>query len=257
MNNYTKKSLELALKSKYLDKLLLIYGAPESKKRKISSTLKSQIKVAFKNKNKGILLEAALKLDKFPFDDPYVSSFRSYRYLINKNPINYGRISDRLLSYKSANNLIEISSTPKSASRQYGNSFTKWLKNIGFFYLDEEKFMKSTKGAFLKGNEKYLNYFVSEKFKIKLEKRPDFIFKKRNFFYVGEAKFITDIGGGQDNQVDKALLVAKINKKNIKGIAVLDGKIWFPSKNQRHLDIINSNNYILSALLLEEFLNQL
>lgn len=257
MNIYTKKSLIITNKKGYLDKLLSIYPVNKAQMREIPQYIQDDVKKAFKNNKKKELLEAFLKTEKFPVNDPYVASLRHYPLLIKDSPKNIIRISDRLYMYDDSDTLIRMASEPKAPSRQFGNSFHKWLLKIGFKFLDKSAFIKNKSGAFLQGNEENLDIFAKKILGTEPEKRPDFIFKKGDMYYIGEAKFVTDYGGSQDNQVDKALAISKIDTKNVKGIAILDGIIWFPSNIKMHEKIKNSNEYILSALLIKEFLTQL
>ena len=257
MNIYTKKSIDLANKAGYLDKLLTIYSVQKAELRDIPQYIQEEVRDKFKKKDKKKLLDAFLETERFPFDDPYIASFRNHRYLINKNPKNFGRVSDRLFFYGSADDLIKMASEPKSPSKQFGSVFKNWIIKLGLPSLEENTFINSSKGAFLLGTEKYLNDFSIRNLKVKPEKRPDFIFKKKDIYYIGEAKFISNYGGAQDNQVDKALSIARINNNNVRGIAIFDGIIWFSSNNKMHKKIENSEDYILSALLLKEFLNKL
>ena len=257
MFEYTKKSLKLASQSKYLDKLLSIYPVQKAQLRIIPMKTQILVRDAFNKKDKNKLIKAFLNTEKFPVNDPYIASFRHNDFLFKDNPLNINRIGSRLFFYEKSDDLIKMASEPKTPSRQFGNAFKKWLHTLGFSFLKEAVFINSTKGAFLSGNEKFLNDFVTKKLKVNPEKRPDFLFKKNKSYYLGEANFISDYGGSQDNQVDKALAIADISTKNVKGIAVLDGIIWFSSNFKMHQKIKNSNNYILSALLLKEFLNKL
>lgn len=88
-----------------------------------------------------------------------------------------------------------------------------------------------------------------------LRKGIDFILKIKNKFILGEAKFLTDYGGTQNNQFNDAIRVAKISRGNVMGIAVLDGIVWFESNQYMHRTIKSFEGIALSALLLEEFIN--
>ncbi len=89
-----------------------------------------------------------------------------------------------------------------------------------------------------------------------MKRRPDFILKIRQKYYIGEAKFLTHYGGSQNNQFDGAIETAKIETRNAKGIALLDGIVWFESKAYIHRKIIEFNGLALSALLLRDFIKE-
>jgi len=109
----------------------------------------------------------------------------------------------------------------------------------------------------LEGSDIKLEKFANNNLGIKnLKKGIDFILKTKNKFILGEAKFLTDYGGTQNNQFRNAMNVAKIKKDNIIGIAVIDGIVWFKSNAYMHRTIKSFNGVALSALLLEEFIKE-
>lgn len=71
---------------------------------------------------------------------------------------------------------------------------------------------------------------------------------------IGEAKFITNTGGSQDNQIHKSINVARVKHSRVVGISILDGYIWLQKEKIKMYE--NGDICILSALCLEEFLNQ-
>jgi len=72
-------------------------------------------------------------------------------------------------------------------------------------------------------------------------------------FILGEAKFITDFGGSQNNQLGEALEVASLKGENFSGIAVLDGVVWL-GDNSYLRQIEQFGGVALSALLLKDFI---
>ena len=94
-------------------------------------------------------------------------------------------------------------------------------------------------------------------FSINTEKGLDLVFKKNGKTYIGEAKFITDSGGTQTNQLNIALDIAKKDSDNIGSIAIIDG---FPWVDNSYLSIITKeavNKNVLTALLLPEYISNL
>lgn len=89
-----------------------------------------------------------------------------------------------------------------------------------------------------------------------LRKGIDFILKINDKFVLGEAKFLTDYGGTQNNQFRDAISLTRINKNNILGIVVIDGIVWFPSNAYMHRTVKSLEDIALSALLLEEFIEE-
>ncbi|MEM4295770.1 MAG: hypothetical protein QXS91_03115, partial [Candidatus Anstonellales archaeon] len=99
--------------------------------------------------------------------------------------------------------------------------------------------------------------YISEKFKINIEKGLDLVFKKNGKTYFGEAKFITDSGGTQTNQLNVALDIAKKDSSEIGTIAIIDGIPWV---NNAYLEKIKNeavNKNVLTALLLPEYFSNL
>lgn len=254
MNKWVKKSIDLANSRGYLDKLFKVYPIELGANRDIKDETKIRIQKAFNKKDKTGLINALLKLPKFPIDDPYIASLRRHTYLLEKNPKTIERIGKRLL-LMNTDTILRLATSPKSPSRQLGNTFKKWLQIIKYPFLDKEKFNNYNRIAFLRGSDNDLKKFAIRELGIKrLTRRPDFILKIKNKFILGEAKFLTDYGGTQNNQFDGALKMTKIKKDKVFGIAVVDGIVWFESNSYMHRKIKRLNNIALSALLLERFI---
>lgn len=256
MNKWIEKSIKLANSQGYLDELFNVYPVNSNLERIISKDLDEDISNAFYKKDKKAIVKNLLQFPRFPVDDPYIASLRKYPQLLDKNPKTIVRIGDKILSI-GIENTMKMAVIPKSSSRQFGNVFPSWLKNFKYAFLYSNEF-KNHKGiSFLKGSDNELKKFAKTELKINnLEKRPDFILKIKNTFILGEAKFLSDYGGTQNNQFDNALKITKIKGKNYEGLAVLDGIVWFDSNNYMNKKIKNFKNNALSALLLKEFIEK-
>jgi hypothetical protein len=255
MNIWIDKSIKLANLVGYLDSLFNVYPVEVQPLREISNEILEAIFLAYKSKDQKRILEIFLSLPRFPFDDPYIATLRHHRFLLEKNPQTVNRLGSRLLSMP-LDNLIKLATQPKSPSRQIGNSFKKWLRNLGYPFIEENEFLSSRRIAFLKGSDKELKTFAENQLGLSLAKGIDFILKIGEKLYMGEAKFISDYGGSQTNQFNYAIEIASINKANVQGIAVLDGIIWFESQNYMHRTLRNFQGIALSSLLLREFIEQ-
>lgn len=219
-------------------------------------SIKNEVQKAFRTKNKIDLIKELLKLPKFPIDDPYIASLRRHPFLLSKNPETVERISNKLFSM-GIDAILELAGKPKSPSRQLGHSFKRWLRILDYPFLRANEFKEYGGIAFLEGSDKKLKKFAIDELGIRnLKKGIDFILKIRNKFVLGEAKFLTDYGGTQNNQFNDAINVAKIKKDKIIGIAVLDGIVWFESNAYMHRTIKSLSGIALSALLLEEFIKE-
>ncbi|UZE92935.1 MAG: restriction endonuclease [Candidatus Nealsonbacteria bacterium] len=256
MNKWVKKSINLANSRGYLDRLFEVYPIEMGAIRGLPKGTKAKVKNVLKTKNKLHLIETLLKLSKFPIDDPYIASLRRHPHLLKKNPKTIKRIGKRLLSM-GLGTILKLVAKPKSPSRQLGHSFKNWLLTKKYPFLKENEFKETNKVAFLEGSDKKLKEFVINELKIRsLKRRPDFILKTKNKFILGEAKFLTDYGGTQNNQFDGALTMTKIKRDKIIGIAVLDGIAWFKSNSYMYKTLNKLNRIAISALLLEEFIKK-
>lgn len=257
MNEWIKKSIELANNKNYLDRLFYIYPVEFGDNKIIPKNIKKEIIKAFKIKNEADLIRALLKLSRFPIDDPYVASLRSHPSLFKNNPKTIKRIGDKLLKL-GPKMVLDMSGKPSSATRRLGHTFKQWLPTLKYPFLEDEKF-KDHKGiAFLLGSDSRLKNFAKKELMIRnLKKGIDFILRVNNKFILGEAKFLTTSGGTQNNQFNGAIDVAKIKKNNVIGIAVLDGIVWFESNIQMHRAIKKFRGMAISALLLKEFIESL
>ena len=257
MNEWIQKSIDLANSRGYLDKLFKIYPIELGGIRDVPDNIKSEIQRAFREKNKIDLIKELLKLPKFPIDDPYIASLRRHPSLLSKNPETIERISKKLFSL-GIDTVLELAGKPKSPSRQLGHSFKRWLRTLNYSFLEENGFKNYFGIAFLEGSDKKLKKFATDELGVKnLKKGIDFVLKVENKFVLGEAKFLTDYGGTQNNQFRDAINLTKIIKNNVIGIAVLDGIVWFESNAYMHRTIKSLNGVALSALLLEEFIKEL
>ncbi len=254
MNLWVGKSIELANKKAYLDRLFEIYPVEVGDNRTIPEEIKNEIKLSIKNKNRTALIEVLLKLPRFPVDDPYIAALRSHSHLFKKNPKTIKRIGNKLITL-GQDVILELSSKPGSASRRLGHTFRQWLPKLKYPFLEPDEFKNYNKIAFLSGSDSKLKHFAKKELGVKnLRKGIDFILKINNKFILGEAKFLTTSGGTQNNQFNSAIDIAKINKDKAFGLAVLDGIVWFDSNIYMHRAIKNFKGAALSALLLKDFI---
>jgi len=256
MNEWIRRSIEFAHSQNYLDKLFEIYPIELGDIRAISEDDKKEIIKAFRIKNKVRLIKKLLELPVFPIGSPYIASLRKHTFLFEKNPETIERIGNRLFSM-SINAILKAASLPKSPTRQLGHSFKKWLDTISIPFINENEFMEYKDTAFLKGSDTKLKKFAIEELGVRnLQKGIDFVLKIKDKFFLGEAKFLSDYGGAQNNQFNDAIEVAKIKEDKVTGIAVLDGIVWFESNNYMHRTIASLDDIALSALLLEDFIKE-
>jgi len=263
MEDWIKKSKEIANGDGYLDKLSHIYPAQSNKERTINPEdiviIKKAYDISRENKSYIELINKLLDLDRFPIDDPYISMFRRKRDLIENNPNTVKRIGEIITSMDWDSLLKEIRK-PKSASRQMGNSFKKWLQDkYKFICYTEFKYYKSDDLVFLKGSDSILKKYVNDELNIGLsdtKKGLDVLFRKNRRFCFGEAKFITDSGGTQTNQLNLALEVLNDSREpDVYSFAILDGIVWFDGNYIKKINERKGQN-IITAILFDEFVQQ-
>lgn len=260
MNNWVKKSINLAHSRGYLDKLSDIYRVDLVLPRELKKEDKERIKKAVRKGDHKILILDLLDLDRFPIDDPYIGFFRRHKEALNKNPKTVKRIGEKLMDI-GVPGILEGVSRSKSSSRQFGQMFKNYLHNIGMPVLSEDKFLSNKGPAILSGGDKALKVFAKRNLDYRGDKGLDLVIKKGNKFVIGEAKFITAGGGTQDKSFREAISFVKKKDNKAVRIAVLDGVLWLSGKNKENLygniKKLKDNQTVLSALLLKEFIDSL
>lgn len=255
MNVWAKKTVKLAQEGDYLDRLHEIYPV-EPKPRTIANVKILEIQEAYKRKDKLTLINRLLDLEKFPYKDSYVAFLRRDRTSIQRNPETVNRIFSVLTSM-GLPGIIQGITAPKEANTRRGNSFSRWLRN-NFSFMDLGDFKKSRKGVvLLSASEKELMHHCNNELEAGLQKRPDVLAKVDEKYVVGEAKFLSDLGGNQGRGFDDAIKVASNPARKAVKISLLDGIVWVESKCGLFQSIKNSSLNVFSALLLRNFLQSL
>lgn len=265
MNKWVNKSIKLAKSRGYLDKLMDIYPINLNLARAINSDKKKEIKKVFAKKNRKELINVLLRLERFPFDDPYVGFFRKDDRALDRNPETVKRIGKRLFEMGVKEILIGVS-REKASSRQIGQMFRKWLHKLGYPVLSKNDFLNHKKTAILDGSDNALKEFAKENLGYRGQKGLDLVLRVGHKFFIGEVKFITTGGGTQDKSFREGVSFIKQKNKNTTRIALLDGVVWLvsrktlkgkkkPSLYESVLKLKN-NELVFSALLLKEFIRQ-
>jgi len=255
MNEWAKRTVRLAKTKDYLDRLYDIYPN-DPVPRDIDGANLNEIENCFKLKDCKSLLNKLLDLDKFPFKDSYVSFLRSDRSAIARNPKTAERICGVLYSMgfeKVKAGIIE----PKEPNTRRGPQFANWLKS-NFEHMNLDSFIGSEKGiVFLEDSEQRILDFCNTKLGVGLSKRPDFVAKSNMKYVVGEAKFLSSLGGNQGRGFDDAVKLSSNPSGRAYKVAIIDGVVWIQSGSQEYKKIEHASFYIFSALLLEDFLSKL
>jgi hypothetical protein len=255
--DWIEESLKIVNGIGYLDKLRKIYPISENIERYVDIEQIKKIRNYYEQRNPVELVKECMKLEKFPIDNPYISILRDDN-IFNNNPETVKVIGNILLNMD-LENLEVLIKSPKSGSRQYGNSFKAWLKSVYKDNFLSEIYFKNYNGnelKFLKGSDLKLRDYIYDNFGIKNDKGIDFVFRKNNKVYFGEAKFITDYGGTQTNQLNIALDIARKSNNEVGTIAVIDGIPWVIKPYLERIKSVPNNN-ILTVLLLPEYISNL
>ena len=266
MNIWTKKSVDLAKNEDYLDQLSKVYPISKNVKRVISASTWSNIEIAFNNRDSEDLVIQLLKLDLFPVKDSYIPYLRKEKNAIKNNPKTIERIANRV--YKiGMDTLLEKCTEPKETNRQMGPVFKNWIDTnpLGVpTYKDVNLFLTSTGNALLNMSDAELANFACKYLGYSRNKGLDFVGRFNGKYVLGEAKFLTDFGGHQNAQFDDAIstMNSKFNSNGIINatviiIGIMDGVLYIQGENKLYKHLVNnSNEVILSALLLKDYLIQ-
>lgn len=260
MNRFTELSIELANRYDYLDQLFRVYPLAPDSIRNIPEDIWHEIERSYNSKDNDSLFRSLLKLKLFPIKDSYVSFFRKDPSAIIRNPNTINRICGRVREL-GLTKIYERISEPKETNRQIGPLFKRWVESgvLGVFPTDIDTFRNLNKNAILKGSDALLKEYASEHLGFKREdKGLDFIGRFNNKYIIGEAKFLTDEGGHQNDQFLDAMTTLNVNtRRDVRTIAILDGTLYIKSNRKIYNIISNQDINVMSALVLREYLNSL
>lgn len=254
MNPWAKKSANIAAKDNYLDCLQEIYPSVPAQRKVLSQDLRV-IRQAIKQNNKIKLLEILLRMDKFPYDESYKKFLKVDHDAIRRNPKTVDRICS-VLFQMGVDGIITGVTAAKVPNQGRGPQFKAWAKR-NFNFIQRPQFVSSSKGiVFLDASDENLRNYANSELGAGLAKRPDFIAKSGKKFVLGEAKFLSDMGGNQNGGFKDAMSIAgQASGRTIK-VAILDGIVWLKT-TPYYRQIETSGVYVFSALLLESFLTSI
>lgn len=261
MNYFTKLSIELATQKDYLDQLFKVYPLAPDNIRCVKPELWDEIESSYNNNDNLALFKALLKLDLFPVKDSYLPFFRGDAKAVSRNPKTVNRICGRVRQL-GLDRLYEKITEPKETNRQMGPLFKRWLETgaLGVFPVDLDTFMSSSDDAVLRGSDLLLKEFAASQlgFTRHDDKGLDFVGRFNNTYVIGEAKFISDEGGHQNDQFLDAMTTLKTpTLPYVKTVAILDGVLYIPGRKKMYSAITRENVNVMSALVLRDFLYSL
>lgn len=258
MNYWTQLSIDYASQKSYLDDLFRVYPTIPDGIREINENKWHNVKHSFDCKENIQLIENLLAFEHFPIKDSYVAYLKRDRTSIERNPQTINRLCGRLYEM-GLDEIYRKCSEPKETNRQIGPMFKDWIKrgSLGLQAVNIDEFMSSKNNAILDASDNQMQQFASKYLSYNRNKGLDFLARFNNKYVIGEAKFLTDFGGHQNAQLEDALITLN-TKCNATVIAILDGVCYIKGENKMYNTITYQNNkYILSALVLREFLYQL
>lgn len=260
MNYFTELSIEYANQRSYLDDLFQVYPTIPEGIRDINENRWKEIEIAFENQDNFELISHLLKLKKFPLKNSYVSFLRKDPTSLYRNPQTVNRLAGSMYQM-GLSRLYEKCTEPKETNTQMGPMFSRWVQNksLGILPVNLETFVSNNDNAILGGNDAVLLNFAKANFGYNKEKGLDFIGRFNGKYVLGEAKFITDIGGNQDKSYVDIISTLTANYNGAISIGIVDGIPWLKNKSKYYTDIITKhrNLNIMSSLVLREFLYQL
>ena len=256
MNYFTQQSIELANQRNYLDQLFSVYPLSPDSIRVIDSQVWNRIEEGYNQHDNVVLFKALLELDLFPIKDGYVPYFRRDKSAIFRNPNTVNRICGRVREL-GLEALYDKCTQPKETNRQMGPLFRNWDESgtLGIFPVDEYEFCRNGQNAILKGSDAQLKEFAQKHLGYNRDKGVDFLGRFNNIYIIGEAKFISDEGGHQNDQfLDAMTTLESRTSDNVRNIAILDGVLYITSKKKMYKTITTNNLPVMSALLLRDYL---
>ena len=264
MNEWTKRSIDIANKEKYLDLLYEIYPMAVNLDREpLPPETIEKIKKSLEDKDNKQLVSILLKNKIFPIKDSYVAYLKRDKLALSRNPVIVDRLAQRL--YKMGlKKIIKRCSEPKETNRQMGQLFRQWIDKgeLGVQVTKKAKdFLEFNGDIILNSGDEENKRFAEKHLGYTHDKGLDFIAKINGGFIISEAKFLTDFGGHQDTQFNDAVSTLTTTLletgQQVKKIAILDGVLYINCKRKMAKKIRNDfddSEVVLSALLLKDYL---
>lgn len=282
INEWCLKTVEIAKKENYLDKLLEIYPAELPPPRPLSASIKNEIIKLYNEKKYRELVKFLLSLreNPFPIEHPYASLLRHLNVnerenVIVRNPKLLEILSGSLVSL-GLNNIIKGVERPKDINRALGAAFKSWIhKNFvdkPFKVVkDVEHLLACTHEiiCMYAGSDVEISRFIKQRLLLHEPEEGfynrDIIIRLRDMYIIGEARFLSTPGGSQTRDLENTLMFVELmenigrdlEKKGIrvKGIVLLDGIVWFYEEYLKRIkNKATGNRVIMSALFLRDYL---
>lgn len=262
MNLWTQKSIELAAQSNYLDQLYRVYPMSVNLRRELPLPTQNEIRTHLSNQDGKNLLRVLLGQKIFPIKDSYVAYLKRDKTAINRNPATVSRLAGMLIEM-GFDEILDKTTAPKETNRQIGPLFKNWIVSgaLGVPVTDDaDEFLNYQENIVFNASDRAMKVFAKTHLGYRHNKGLDFIAKFNQKFIIGEAKFLTDIGGHQNAQFNDALATMRAplaySPYQVKTIAILDGVLYIESRGKMFTELSSFTNdeVVVSAVLLRDYL---
>ncbi|OWP56407.1 MAG: hypothetical protein B2I17_05955 [Thermoplasmatales archaeon B_DKE] len=260
MNSWAQRSIDIANNGNYLDQLKAIYRIDIPGMRDIDPELVREIAIAHSKKDARNVFIKSLDLPVFPIEHPYVAFIRyDPDKFIKLNPQVVEYIGNAILALR-IDEILLLGAKAKRPVKRYGQAFKSWLLSLPYRKLDIPQFSTVSLGSneivICDESDQEYEDFANSQLRCGLVKAPDLLLRKGDKYILGEAKFLSDLGGGQDRNFSDAMDMVNNHNGNAHRIAVLDGPLWLngPDRNQTR-GVRNTNADVMSALVLQDFIS--
>jgi len=282
VNYWTKKTLDLAAKGDYLDRLLEIYPAKLPPERPLPDALKQTIIDLYQKGKYEDLVVLLIDLKDydypFPIEHPYAALLRHLgkdqrSSVIKRNPQVVRELADLLVSL-GLNNILGGIERPKDINRTLGVAFKTWVNkkftNPPFRVVDNYRMLprcSNNEICIYAGPDYKIAEFIITYLGLREPTKGffdrDIAARVKDVYVICEARFLSTPGGSQSRDLDNTLrfvetmeeMVARSTEVKLKGVALLDGVVWFygPYVEQIKARAVN-DRVVMSVLFLEEYL---
>jgi hypothetical protein len=260
MNKWIEYSIDYANQRSYLDDLFNVYPTIPNGIRDVDEEIWNEIEIAYKQQDNSSLVRHLCRLEKFPIKDSYIAFLKLDLNSVDRNPQTINRIAGTLYDM-GFDKLWEKCTEPKETNTQIGPMFKQWIdkKSLGILPISSNDFLATTENAILKGGDTELNRFAKEHLGYRKDKGLDFVARYNGKYILAETKFITAIGGNQNNSFTDVITTLAAPVENAICIGIIDGIPWLKDKSRYYTEITTtfSEYNIMSSLVLREFLYQI
>lgn len=256
MNDWVRRSIEVAANDNYLDQIFDIYQIPYDLPRPINAETRRELERLFNERDSRGLIHLLLRQQKFPFQDPFVGFLRADAGSIDRNPQTVERLT-RILHAMGVEGIIRGIEEPAQANRRLGALVHRWLARLPFPRLEEAEFLRAEGPALLMGSNGQLLDFCNRVLHCNLWKRPDLVAKGGQRYVIGEAKIITTPGGNQDKSFREVMEFIQAREGEAVRVGIMDGVVWVHEGGLYGTVRQLEDEVAFSALLLEDFLESL